>query len=222
MVLMKLPDASAKWGMVVEWQGWRRYNEKGVIVFVNLISFMPIKKYALPGANFHEPQILNSIFSSHIPNLFKSIIIIISKVWFSLHWFTRNSQSCNHFFGHFLHQILSKLDDKCRKYNKISFFTLKYNVFHSTNFHETEAWATAFSKGLMYRIWWKSEEQFVRWYWVMEKLYGYGIYISQSFLLCKECLKSDLHTRIQVTLCLLIIFVGLSVKYIIFNFCCFV
>lgn len=108
--------------------------------------------------------------------------------------------------------------------------TIKFNFYpwikyalHWTIFHETEAWPTAFSKCLLYRIRWKSEEQFDRWYWVMGKLYGYGLYIymSHSFLLHKECLKSDLHACIQVTLFLLIIFVGLSVKYITSNFCCF-
>jgi hypothetical protein len=47
----------------------------------------------------------------------------------------------------------------------------------------------------------------------------HGLHMRRSFVLRKQNLKSDLHTGIKVTLCLLIIFVGLGGKCIIFIFC---
>jgi hypothetical protein len=47
-----------------------------------------------------------------------------------------------------------------------------------------------------------------------------GLYMRHSFVLHKEDLKSDLHIGIEVTSCLLIIFVGLCRKSTVFTFCC--
>lgn len=47
----------------------------------------------------------------------------------------------------------------------------------------------------------------------------HGLYMRGSFELHKEGLKSDLHIGIEVTLCLLIIFVGLGRKSTVFIFC---
>jgi hypothetical protein len=43
-----------------------------------------------------------------------------------------------------------------------------------------------------------------------------------SFVLCKRGLKSDFHTGIKVTLCLLIIFVGIGGKHNFICNCCLV
>jgi len=48
----------------------------------------------------------------------------------------------------------------------------------------------------------------------------HDLYMRRSFVLHKEGLKSDLHIGIEVTLCLLIIFVGLGRRSTVFIFCC--
>jgi hypothetical protein len=48
----------------------------------------------------------------------------------------------------------------------------------------------------------------------------HGLYKRCSFILHKEGLKSDLHIGIEVTSCLLIVFIGLGRKSTVFIFCC--